>query len=96
MEIKSARVKIRGRKVRDEEAPYSQPAIEQLREKFREAVSLLEFTTEKPTVTKEMLKEEIMRALEEEKLKEIAEKYHVSVEQVGTAFSCWDTLFRPK
>jgi hypothetical protein len=43
-----------------------------------------------------MLKEEIMRALEEEKLKEIAEKYHVSVEQVGTAFSCWDTLFRPK
>ena len=36
--------KIRGRKVRGEEAPYSRPAIEQLREKYREAVPLLEFT----------------------------------------------------
>ena len=36
--------KIRGRKVKGEEAPYSQPAIEQLRAKFREAVPLLEFT----------------------------------------------------
>jgi hypothetical protein len=38
--------KIRGRKVKSEEAPYSQPAIEQLRAKFREAVPLLEFTYE--------------------------------------------------
>jgi integrase len=38
--------KIRGRKVRGEESPYSQPAIEQLREKYREAVDLLEFTGE--------------------------------------------------
>jgi len=36
--------KIRGRKVRGEEAPYSRPAINQLREKYREAVPLLEFT----------------------------------------------------
>jgi hypothetical protein len=36
--------KIRGRKVKGEEAPYSQPAIEQLRAKFAEAVSLLQFT----------------------------------------------------
>jgi hypothetical protein len=42
--------KIRGRKVKGEEAPYSQPQIEQLREKFREAVPLLEFTTERPMV----------------------------------------------
>jgi hypothetical protein len=47
--------KIRGRKVRGEESPYSQPAIQQLREKFREAVPLLEFTTEhKMTVPKEV------------------------------------------
>lgn len=39
--------KIRGTKVRGEEAPYSQPAIEQLRAKFREAVPLLEFTTKR-------------------------------------------------
>ena len=38
--------KIRGRKVKGEEAPYSQPQIEQLRAKFREAVPLLEFTSE--------------------------------------------------
>jgi integrase len=42
--------KIRGRKVKGEESPYSQPAIEQLRAKYREAVPLLEFTSEKPTL----------------------------------------------
>jgi hypothetical protein len=36
--------KIRGRKVRGEESPYSRPAIEQLREEYRKAVPLLEFT----------------------------------------------------
>lgn len=46
--------KIRGRKVSGEEAPYSLPAKQQLREKFREAVPSLEFTIEKPTVTKQM------------------------------------------
>jgi hypothetical protein len=36
--------KIRGRKVRGEESPYSRPAIEQLRSAYKEAVPLLEFT----------------------------------------------------
>jgi hypothetical protein len=54
--------KIRGRKVRGEEAPYSQPAIEQLRAKFREAVPLLEFTSETPTISKEL--EDRVKALE--------------------------------
>lgn len=36
--------KIRGRKVKGEESPYSRPAIEQLRNAYREAVPLLEFT----------------------------------------------------
>jgi hypothetical protein len=70
--------------VRGEESPYSQPAIDQLRAKFREAVPLLEFTTETPTVSKETLREEVIKALEEEKLKEIAAKYHVPIEQVRT------------
>jgi hypothetical protein len=77
--------KIRGRMVRGEESPYSQPAIDQLRDKFREAVSLLEFTSETTTVSKETLRGEVMKALEEVKLKEIAEKYHVPIEQVKTA-----------
>jgi hypothetical protein len=90
--------KIRGRKVRGEEAPYSRPAIEQLREKFREAVPLLEFTSEKPTVTKETLREEITKALEEEKLKAIADKYHVTLEEVKTAMRSktrgWEKLLQ--
>jgi hypothetical protein len=44
--------KIRGRKVRGEEAPYSQPAVDQLRTKFKEAVPLLEFTSEKTEISK--------------------------------------------
>jgi hypothetical protein len=64
--------KIRGRKVKGEEAPYSQPAIEQLREKFREAVPLLEFTTDRPQVPKEV--QERMAALETEQ-RELKRKY---------------------
>jgi hypothetical protein len=48
--------KIRGRKVKGEEAPYSQPAIEQLRAKFREAVPLLEFTSETSSAVEDRLK----------------------------------------
>lgn len=77
--------KIRGRKVRGEESPYSQPAIEQLREKFREAVPILEFTSEKPTITKEMIREEVLKLLEDEKLKQVADKYHLTLEQVKVA-----------
>ena len=40
--------KIRGRKVRGEESPYSQPEIEKLRAKYREAIPLLQFTIEAP------------------------------------------------
>ena len=35
--------KIKGRKVRGEDAPYSRPAVEQLRTKYREALGELEF-----------------------------------------------------
>jgi hypothetical protein len=55
--------KIRGRKVRGEEAPYSQPLIDQLRAKFKEAVSLLEFTSETPTLPKDV--QERLAELEE-------------------------------
>jgi hypothetical protein len=59
--------KIRGRKVKGEEAPYSQPAIEQLRAKFREAVPILEFTSEAPAVPKEI--QEKLAALEAEQVR---------------------------
>jgi hypothetical protein len=38
--------KIRGRKVRGEESPYSQPEVDKLRAKYSEAVPLLQFTVE--------------------------------------------------
>jgi SNF2 family DNA or RNA helicase len=41
---------LRGRKVPGSENPYSRPVIEQLRDKFREAVPLLEFINETPTL----------------------------------------------
>jgi hypothetical protein len=59
--------KIRGRKVKGEEAPYSLPAIKQLREKFKEAVPILQFTSEKREIPKEV--REKLAALEEEQKK---------------------------
>jgi len=70
--------KIRGRKVSGEEAPYSLPAKQQLREKFREAVPSLEFTTEEREASKEMderlkIIESVMAGLTPEQ-KEMAKK----------------------
>jgi len=54
--------KIRGRKVKGEEAPYSRPAIEQLRAAYKEAVPLLEFT--QPTqITELQRRQEIAEML---------------------------------
>jgi len=66
--------KIRGRKVKGEEAPYSQPAIGQLRAKYREAVPALEFTSEAPAVSKEVL--DRIEKLETERA-EIRRQYHL-------------------
>jgi hypothetical protein len=57
---------LRGRKVSGSESPYSRPNIEALRAKFREAESLLSFTSEAPTISKEV--EERLKALEEFKI----------------------------
>ena len=65
--------KIRGRKVKGEEAPYSKPAIEKLREFYREAVPKLQFVSEAPAM-EERLKviEEAQRKIPEELRKEMA------------------------
>lgn len=49
--------KIKGRKVRGEDSPYSQPEIEKLRQKFREAVPILSFLTEESEGTKQEIKD---------------------------------------
>ena len=79
--------KIRGRKLRGEEAPYSQPAINQLREKFREALSLLEFTTETPTIPKDV--QEKLTALEAEQM-ELKRRYGLVREKKKKHKDCTD------
>lgn len=56
--------KIRGRKVKGEEAPYSQPAIDQLRAKFHEAVPLLEFTHEDTGLEERIKRQETITELQ--------------------------------
>lgn len=84
--------KIRGRKVKGEESPYSQPAIQQLREKFAQAVPLLEFTSEKPSV--DMKEERIQNLInyaiaqgmtteEAQKMKVVFRQKHVSPEDAA-------------
>lgn len=64
--------KIRGRKVKGEEAPYSQPNIEQLRAKYKEAVTILEFTTDRQAeIDKEKLKQELKEELGPEMLERL-------------------------
>lgn len=75
--------KIRGRKVKGEEAPYSRPAVEQLRKAYSEAVPLLEFT--QPTQLIELQKrqeaiEQLVDGLTAEQ-KETMEKYGLRIEK---------------
>jgi len=65
--------KIRGRKVKGEEAPYSRPAIDDLRKKFGEAVPLLEFISERAAVPQEV--QDRVKGLEEETRK-LRQQYH--------------------
>lgn len=56
--------KIRGRKVKGEEAPYSQPEIEKLRAKYREAVPLLQFTVaEEKDEREKLIENAVMQAI---------------------------------
>ncbi len=76
--------KIRGRKVKGEEAPYSQPAIDQLRAKFAEAVPLLEFTADKKQVPKEVSERLAQLEAEQQQLRRrwmlLRDKKHVNPE----------------
>jgi hypothetical protein len=58
--------KAKGRKVKAEESPYSKPAIEQLRAKYREALPDLEFLTihETPKNPQQQFLEEFAKVLE--------------------------------
>jgi hypothetical protein len=71
---------IRGRKCSGAESPYSRPAIEQLRAKFKEAVGLLEFTTvtATPTIPKEVADK--LAALEQEQT-ELKRRYGIMRER---------------
>jgi len=70
--------KIRGRKVRGEEAPYSRPAIEQLRAAYKEAVPLLEFTQ-----STQPKGEDVATLAKLEALKAIAKTMGITDQQLG-------------
>jgi len=75
--------KIRGRKVKGEESPYSRPAVEQLRKAYSEAVPLLEFTQQTQLVELQKRQaeiEEIVSGLTTEQ-KEKMEKYGLRIEK---------------
>jgi hypothetical protein len=64
--------KIKGRKVRGEDSPYSKPAIEQLRKKYREALPELEFLNVVSKEDTEHMIEKRVRA----KIAEISKQEH--------------------
>ena len=76
--------KIRGRKIRGEESPYSKPAIEQLRAAFREVVPKLQFLTTptKPIVTREELRAEMAEMIPLEYWERMAKKHGKSIEEM--------------
>jgi hypothetical protein len=64
--------KIKGRKVRGEDAPYSKPAIEQLRQKYKEALPELEFLhAESAELRRVKAEYEIVKANGQNKAQEI-------------------------
>ena len=75
--------KIRGRKVKGEEAPYSRPLIEQLRAKYAEAVPLLGFINESSIDEKarEAARQEFLKLLTPEQ-RTLAERGHMRFSRV--------------
>ena len=71
--------KIRGRKVRGEEAPYSKPKIEQLRQSYKEALPHLTFMT--PTVDLEARVKAVEKVLESipPEQRELMKKYGITM-----------------
>jgi len=74
--------KIRGRKVKGEEAPYSRPAIEQLRAAYKEAMPLLEFT--QPIAAR--ITEDMQQIAKKEALLAIAKSMGITDTQLKTIF----------
>ncbi len=87
--------KIKGRRVRGEEAPYSLPAIGQLREAFRKAVPHLLFRTTEPQVSKEELRREVFEMLPDEMLKPVAKKYGVKIRKLRSLMAKTGSIEQP-
>lgn len=73
--------KILRHKVKGEEAPYSRPKIEQLRNAYREAIPYLDLS-EKPKLTKEDIRKEAVSAIPDEILEPIAKERGITLEQL--------------
>jgi hypothetical protein len=60
--------KVKGRKCSGEEAPYSKPNIEQLRQKYREALPDLEFLSEADSTIRGKIEELSAKAAEKDQI----------------------------
>jgi len=86
--------KIRGRKIKGEEDPYSQPAIEELRIDYAKALDDLEFQIEKPAIKPEDVRKEIINAIPDEEIKPIADKYGISISEARHMVILRESAFR--
>jgi len=85
--------KIKGRKCRSEEAPYSRPAIEQLRAKYREALPELEFLTQTAPVNNSSI--EKVKAEKFALEKKIA-KLEAAITEIRDAMGIVEKIYKAK
>jgi len=84
--------KIRGRKVKNEEAPYSRPKIEQLREAFHSALPSLSIA-ERPTLSEEQILEKLTERFERKRIiEEFARDRNIPVEKVEEIAKKFDLM----
>lgn len=84
--------KIRGRKVKGQELPYSRPKIEQLREAFRSALPSLSIA-ERPTLSEEQILEKLTERFEKKRIiEDFARQRNIPVEKVEEIAKKFDLM----
>jgi len=84
--------KILRHKVKGEEAPYSRPKIEALREAYKTALPYLDLS-EKPMISEEAIIEKLKEKLDHERvIREVAKKYGISIDSVKDMAEKFDLM----
>jgi len=84
--------KILRHNVKGEEAPYSRPKIEALREAYKTALPYLDLS-EKPMISEEAIIQKLKEKLDHERvIREVAKKYGISIESVKDMAEKFDLM----